>query len=73
MCGSIRLTAAAARLGLSYGQTLRLVLIQKLEGWQDPENGSWWVDADELERFQEARTKDRTSVANRPSDPEGHQ
>lgn len=54
---AIRLTAAAARLGLSYSQTLRLVLTRRLVGWQDPENGSWWVDNTELEHFEEARTK----------------
>ena len=65
MCGSIRLTAAAARLGLSYGQTLRLVLIQKLEGWQDPENGSWWVDSADLGRFLTARTRQSGQAAAR--------
>ena len=70
---SMRLTAAAARLGLSYGQTLRLVLIKKLAGWQDPENSSWWVDNEELERFEEARTKDRVRAEDQAiSASEGH-
>lgn len=48
------LMQAAARLSLSYHQTLRLVLIRQLKGAQAA-NGAWRVDTDDLERFAQAR------------------
>jgi hypothetical protein len=47
------LTEAALRLGRSYNQTLRLVLVGELEGRQ--EAGRWLITAESLERLQERR------------------
>ena len=50
----MKLTDAAASLGLSYGQTLRLVLVRKLRG--ERRDGHWVVDAQDVVRL---RQRDR--------------
>lgn len=52
MNGRVTLTVAATRLGLSYGQTLRLVMVRRLKGAQDPITGRWWVDEPDLVRLE---------------------
>lgn len=48
---SYTLTEAAFRLGRSYNQTLRLVLIGELEGRR--EAGRWLVTTESIERLRE--------------------
>lgn len=47
---TVPLSRAGTRLRRSYNQVLRLVMVGALRGGQDDE-GRWWVDATDLERF----------------------
>lgn len=52
MSNRVTLSVAAARLGLSYGQTLRLVMVRQLAGGQDQESRRWWVEEHDLQRME---------------------
>ena len=54
MSNRVRLSVAAARLGLSYGQALRLVMVRQLAGGQDEKTRRWWVEEHDLERMERA-------------------
>ena len=43
------LPQAAAQLGLSYNQTMRLVLVRALDGEQ--RDGRWWVNVSSVDRL----------------------
>ena len=47
----VRLVSAAADLGLSYGTTLRLVLVRLIRGEQ--RSGKWYVDVESVRRYKE--------------------
>lgn len=49
----VRLIEAAVKLGASYNQTLRWILVGRLRGKQ--RSGRWFVDAADLERFAQER------------------
>ena len=48
---TVTISRAGCRLKLSYGQVLRLVMRGELHGQQD-DRGRWWIDADDLARYQ---------------------
>lgn len=45
---------ACLRLGMSYNQVQRLVLLGRLRGTQD-ERGRWWIDSDSVRSFAESQ------------------
>jgi hypothetical protein len=57
----VRLVEAAVKLGASYNQTLRLVLVGRLKGQR--RDGRWFVDARDLERFRRERHVEKASAA----------
>ncbi len=55
----VRLTEALVPLRRSYQQAQRLVTCGYIDGRRD-DNGKWWVDAADLERFIRDETASRT-------------
>ena len=51
----VRLVEAAVKLGASYNQTLRWVMVGHLKG--ERREGRWFVNAADLERLRRERTK----------------
>lgn len=62
----VSLPDAAIQLGMSYNQTLRLVLIRELTGRK--REGRWYIDASDLKRLiaRRARTQRSTSISDAP-------
>lgn len=57
----LSIAAASLRLGKSYNQVQRLILVRELTGGQD-ERGRWWVDTASLDAF-EKRTRSASNAA----------
>ena len=57
---TIPLTEAGYRLGLSYSQILRRVMVGELRG--NRENGRWSVDVDVVERLRKLDANPKTAA-----------
>jgi hypothetical protein len=57
----VRLVEAAVKLGASYNQTLRWVLVGRLKGRR--REGRWFVDAHDLERLDRQRHAEQETAA----------
>lgn len=57
----VRLVEAAVKLGASYNQTLRWVLVGRLKGQR--RDARWFVNARDLERFGRERNVEKEAAA----------